>query len=357
MKRSIQFYIIFILVLLVWWFWPSAHVSTGSTNTNMATGAEVRSANPADGQRPASVSPDAGAPAGVSTQLAAQERQLQLRREVAQLSNKPIEFYGVVLDQDENPIPGVKVTLGIRTTKEPLPGMIGDTFDYPVLTTDEQGKFAITGVKGALLSLKSLEKEGYEASKRGINQAYWYWRSEEMVFHPDAGKPEVFRMWKMAGADRLVTKGIGQRIPYDGTTVRFGLLDGSNDDLRVTLTRNPQQIQRGQTKYEWTATIEVPNGGIIQSTAEQMYRAPAEGYQPKAVVHMAANDPQWTDMKTVTFYLSLQGGKYYGRAELEFSVGSERPTTPFSIRAYINPSGSRNLEYDPLQDMARPRVP
>ena len=285
---------------------------------------------------------------------------LKMLRELMQQSNKPIRFYGLVLDQDNNPIPDVKVTLSIRTTKEPIPGRIMDLFDYPVVTTDTQGRFAITDAKGALLSVKSLEKPGYEASEKSINRAhYWYWRDPREVFHPDADKPEVFHMWKKTGAERLVRKGIAHPIPYNGTPTNFDLLSGtsvaSGGDIRVTLVRNPQQITYGQRNYEWTLTIEALVGGLIESDDEQMYRAPADGYQTQLVVHMPANAADWTDEKSINLYLKLDDGKKYGRAELKALIGSDRQTTPFYISSFINPSGSRNLEYNPMQNVRTDR--
>ena len=294
-----------------------------------------------------------------------QPSRVEQLREIAQKSNKPIQFYGLVLDQDDNPIPGVKVTLSIRTAKEVTPGVVDDLFERPVVTTGTDGRFALTNAKGALLSVKSLEKIGYEPSEKSLSRAhYWYWRDPSQVFRPDAERPEIFRMRKQVGAEKLVRKGIGHAIPYDGTTTSFDLMEGravtSGGDLRVTLLRNPQVIQWGQRNYEWTVTIEAFDGGLIASSDEQMYRAPVEGYQPRLVVHMSASDPNWTDSKDVAVYLKLRGGKYYGRSELKLMVGADRPVTPFSITSFINPSGSRNLEYDPLQNVvssARPQSP
>lgn len=172
------------------------------------------------------------------------------------------------------------------------------SFDYPVVSTDAWGRFAIADAKGALLSVQSLEKPGYEASKEGLNQAYWYWRSPEMTFTRDREKPEVFHMWKKAGAERLVRKAISSGLRCDGTPSIFDLIAGQvpgNGDLRVMLVRNPRQIAYGQRNYEWTLTVEALNGGIIESSDEQMYFVPAEGYQSKLVIHMSANDAKWTD--------------------------------------------------------------
>ncbi len=280
---------------------------------------------------------------------------LEQLRSIVQKSNKPIQFFGLVLDQDNNPIPGVEVTLSIRTAKEVAPGVVDDLFDTPVLTTGSDGRFTLTDARGALLGVKALEKPGYVPSEKAFRKSYWYWRDPSQVFRPNAERPEVFRMWKQAGAERLVRKGIGHAIPYNGSGTNFDLINGKAvagaGDMRVTLVRNPQQIQWGQKNYEWTATIEVPNGGVIESSDEQMYRAPDDGYQPKCVIHMAADDANWTDSKDIAIYLKLRGGQYYGRAELKFMVGSDRAVTPFSITSFINPNGSQNLEYDPLQDV------
>lgn len=357
-KRAVTISVLALVALLLLWLWWSRPVPSreglDSTAKSSATRPEEKST--------AAVPPASAAP---TVPASDQPTRLEQLREIARKSNKPIQFFGLVLDQDDNPIPGVKVTLSIRTAKEVTPGVIDDLFEHPVMMTGADGRFALTDAKGALLSVKALEKPGYEPSEKPLNRAhYWYWRDPSQVFRPDAERPEIFRMWKQAGAEKLVRKGIGHAIPYDGTPTSFDLIDGravaNGGDLRVTLARNPQQIQWGQRNYEWTVTIESLDGGLIASNDEQMYRAPADGYQPRMVVHMAANDPSWTDSKDVAVYLKLRGGKYYGRSELKFMVGADRPTTPFSITSFVNPSGSRNLEYDPLQNVvssARPQSP
>ncbi len=278
-------------------------------------------------------------------------------RGLARLANRPIEFYGLVIDQDDNPIPGVKVTFQIRVMKEPSTGAIGDLFDDVTTTSDASGHFSLTDSKGSVLTVKALEKEGYQPSSKATNRSYRYWDNETDRFKPVAGQREVFHMWKKSGAETLVRNGISSPLRYDGTPSTFNLLEKEevdNGDIRVTLVRNPQQIIRGQRNYEWTLTMESLNGGLIESSDEQMYRAPADGYQPKLVIHMPADAADWTDAKTFNVYLKLRGGKQFARVEIKALVGSDRATTPFYITSYVNPSGSRNLEYDPLQNIAKP---
>ncbi|MEN9840907.1 MAG: hypothetical protein RL376_707 [Verrucomicrobiota bacterium] len=277
-------------------------------------------------------------------------------REIVQQANQPISFYGQVIDQDNAPLPGVKVRFSVKYTQSLIPGTARDVFDYVDQITDAQGLFSLTGKKGALLSVETMQKEGYEAGNVS-GRPYWYAPPiSSMRFTPNEKQPEIFRMWKLAGAEPLLYKGIGTGIPYDGSTVIFDLQTGrevkSGGDIKVTLLRTPLQI-KPQEKYDWTATIEAVDGGVIVSTDELMYRAPESGYETKLTIGASANDAKWSTSKSVSFYLKSRG--LYARVQAKFMTDSYRSDTGFRISAYINPkAGSRNLEYDPLQNVAKP---
>jgi hypothetical protein len=344
--------LILFLVILVWWLGSRSATKPFAETPPADSAPVVTKITPS---APREMQATSGGPTGASAAKPKVTAQLQ---QIMNDANRPISFFGVVIDQDANPIPGVKVTLQIRRTKEVGPVGIGDTFDYPFLTTDEDGRFTLTGANGALLAIKSLEKPGYEPSLKALRSSYWYWREPKDAFHPNAERPEVFRMWKKTGAERLVDLEKMTRIPYDGTPVTFDLLTGDKvqfrGDIRVTLERNPHQITYGQRNYEWTLTVAAVDGGVVESNDEQMYRAPADGYQSQLVVHMSAEDQKWTDEKSVALYFKSRGGKHYGSLKIDVMVGSDKPTTGLSFRSFVNPNGSRNLEYDPLQEISHP---
>jgi len=246
----------------------------------------------------------------------------------------------------------------VRSTKEPTPGMIGDEFDYPVVTTDAHGRFALTDVKGALLSVKSMEKPGYETSEKSINRAqYWYWRNPEQTFKPDSDKPEIFHMWKKAGAEHLVHASKFYGIVPDGRSYAIDVLQekktegGSTGDFKVSI-RRPSQVASDE-KYDWACVVEGIGGGVVEASEEQMYRAPAVGYQQRYEVNVSANDPQWSGQAKRNFYLRSREGRVYARLEVEI-LSNYRDKAVFNVEYYANPAGSRNLEYDPLQDVVKP---
>ena len=74
------------------------------------------------------------------------------------------------------------------------------------------------------------------------------------------------------------------------------------------------------------------------------YEAPAAGYQRSVTITMPAKAPDWTQGMTVSYY--FYDGKNYGRITIDISANYQPPPNPFDVELYMNPSGSRNLEFD-----------
>jgi len=286
------------------------------------------------------------------------------RREVVnsweQAREKEVEFWGKVIDQHDGPVADVAVTATITTHQIPPPGFKARPQTIYSATTDGNGLFSIKGRPGRGFTIETMAIEGYVLApklQKRTNNLDWYNydRLDPRGFKPDANAPVVFRLWKLGSPEALVMREADTRIPYDGTPVNFDLVSGrkttGGGDIRVTLLRNPQDIQLGQRNFEWTATVEAVEGGLVESEDPFMYLAPESGYLPRLVIHMSPDDPNWTDERAVAFYLKSRGGRNFGRVKLEFMTGSNKPTTGFSFDSSVNPNGSRNLEYDPAQSV------
>lgn len=278
-------------------------------------------------------------------------------REILRQANQPITFFGQVVDQYSQPVAGVKVQLGVRYTEELLPGFTDDRFRYFDVVTDPEGLFALANTQGAVLSVKAMEKEGYETTPHAISRSFWYWRDVPTHgYKAQDGRAEVFRMWKKSGAERLVFADKFYGIIPDGRSYAIDLLDekkieGSNvGDFKVSI-RRPAQIV-GSSKYDWSCTIEGIDGGVVETQDEFMYRAPESGYQLRYDVAFSASDLQWQDRAKRRLYLKSNAGKIYARMEVEI-LANYQDKAVFSVRYYANPNGSQNLEYDPNQHVAK----
>jgi len=269
--------------------------------------------------------------------------------------NQPIEFYGLVIDQDERPLSGVKIVLSAMHAIEALPGVRGSHSEEIVRVTDSTGRFSLTGASGNDVSVKSIELPGYELSPK-TKRGFSYYGTQD-IHKPEAQAPVVFHMWKLVGAERLITTDKFYGVVPDGRSYAIDVLKakkvegGSTGDFKVSMKR-PAQIAAG-SKYDWSCLIDGIGGGVIETQDEFMYRAPETGYQSRYEVNVSASDAQWSDRVQRRLYLKSRDGKVYARLEVEI-LSSYQDNAVFSVKYYANPSGSRNLEYDSLQGVAKP---
>lgn len=327
-----------VAVALCWWVWkgsPSPQTSTTSASTPV----------PAEPPDPTPMSTPVAATLPSSTPPTKSKEQL-MSEALAVLNHQPIQFYGKVLDQDGAPVAGAKVTGGVMVQTKWMNGEIKNSYT----TTDGAGLFAFNGLAGRDISIW-LEKPGYEF-KNGDHTLFKYSKlTKESERHtPDANAPVVFTMWKQKGPESLVhTKLSRLSVPVDGTAVEFDLITGQKTtgggDLVVKLERNPVHIQRGQ-RFDWKVTLEVPNGGLIEIGDAYPNEAPAEGYEASTVVEMPVNSTEWQSSVTRGYYIKSRGGQSYARVNLRITADYEPPPTGVTLEAFVNPSGSRNLEYD-----------
>ena len=266
---------------------------------------------------------------------------------LALTSQTPITFYGKVVDQHGNPVVGAQV----RGNAEMVKRWMSQEWDTHFTTTDIGGRFRFTGLHGQSLVV-SPAKEGYEYKSNHV--AYEYAMvSEKDLHHPDPSAPVVFTMWKQQGPEPLVHFDYARAaLPVNGTPISFDLLTGkklpAGGDLVLTLERQPEHIQRGQ-RFDWKAILEVPSGGVAEVGDAYPNEAPADGYDAQFVIDMPANSKDWQSSVTRNFYVKARGGKLYARITLRITADYEPPPTGVTMEAFVNPSGSRNLEYDPLK--------
>lgn len=268
--------------------------------------------------------------------------------------NIPIQFWGKVVDQDNQPLESVKVKLYTMRGNEYAPGK----FNYPVehrdLTTAADGQFALTDANGYTLTVEALEKEGYRSEKLPKRFAYTG-RPEPELFIPEPQKPVVFKMWEKGEPEPLVQAEKFYGIIPDGRVYTIDLLnikkiDGASQqgDLQIKVQR-PAGVARND-KYDWSLDIDAIGGGVIETNDEFMDQAPETGYQPRFQLVMNPTNPKWSHRVNKKFYLKSRNGQLYARMEVEVFSNYQNEGA-LGVRYFANPSGSRNLEYDPAKEI------
>jgi hypothetical protein len=246
-----------------------------------------------------------------------------------------IDFYGKVIDQNGTPVAGAKVRgVIVFSSAEGT----GNQNNFTV--TDGNGQFKFNNLHGPNFGVVP-SKDGYEYNERQLTN----WSKN---YKPDPANPMVLTMYKLQGAEPMVHQDFHFSIPCDGTPTNISLMTGkaieNGGDMTVNFIRNPVQIHRGKP-FEWTLTLEVPGGGLTEIQDPYPYEAPENGYQENVTVGTGPNPQTYVDSTTKNYYYKSADGKY-GRLTITLQADFQPPPTFFHIDAYLNPSGSRNLEYD-----------
>jgi hypothetical protein len=129
-----------------------------------------------------------GVPLNVLTQQALAQWSNAMS-EAGQEMNRPIDFYGKVVDERDEPLSGANVRFGCVVFPE-------KHFTTNAIT-DKHGTFALTGVTGVVLNV-IVSKEGYEEIQGTNQNSFAYYAPTGAGFTPDPNNPVFFHLRKKA---------------------------------------------------------------------------------------------------------------------------------------------------------------
>ncbi len=252
---------------------------------------------------------------------------------------RPIEFYGRVVDENTNPVAGASITFGWSE----LPTQ--EAARKATTMSDANGLFSLHGERGPALDVW-VGKEGYYASHGG-QWGFSYLNG----FLSDPMNPVVFVLRKKGTGESLITSsfpsGMGQiaQLHHDGTPVELDLFNGTqvpagSGQLKLEFWR--AITNQNANIFDWKCRLAVPGGGLVETPEEFAFQAPEGGYQSPVVIDMPATNENWRGEIRSKYYLQLPDGKY-GRIDFYFLPYNG----VFTVQSAINPTGSRNLEPPP----------
>jgi hypothetical protein len=353
MKKRAFIILLLLLVVGLWVLWhrsqpagePTAQSITGETNQPIQPAARGRRVHTT--AAPATAPSSAPNPSAQNNAALIESRLKEIKAEMQKGLDEwrtPIEFYGKVVDERTNPVQAAQINFDCNDLSPK-----GTSFYHT--QSDADGLFSIRDISGKLLGVK-VSKDGYYSYEPF--GADFYYAGQNQNFVPDASNPVIFRLKKKGVAEPLVHVhaamggGKGFRIARDGNPLELSLTTGNvaplgQGDVRVECQTDDQGKPPGQ-KYDWKCQIIVPNGGILQSTNDLDFQAPTDGYRLSDVIEMPASlESSWSSRAKRNYFLKLANGNY-ARMSFEMIAGGDHF---FQLESFLNPSGSRNLEFDP----------
>jgi len=258
--------------------------------------------------------------------------------EAGKLSNLDIEFYGKVIDQHGNPVAGARV--GVSLLRWRILDAGGAFHEF---TTDSEGYFDVSGISGQVLTIRSISKDGYEII--GEAKRTQTFRVESLGKR-DKNNPIIFHAWKKLESEPLYYGEYKQKLRDSGVLEAINF-PGLNNGLSARFDLDPNGIP--YKPENWKISIKANAGGIIESQGEIfMNEAPESGYELVWSKAYAKGTEGFTDEGRKKFY--FRSGNNYGRLEVNYVAYYKKGIAGIlRIKYWINPNGSRNLQYDPAK--------
>lgn len=111
----------------------------------------------------------------------------------------------------------------------------------------------------------------------------------------------------------------------------------------MILSQIKPEFKEWKQATEWSFRMEIPDGGFVEQNDESPLEAPEDGYQSAIDFKFQKNDPNWAKDLDKNYYIKFGNPARYGRLRLKTSISMGGAILTHAI----NPTGSRNLEYDP----------
>jgi len=272
--------------------------------------------------------------------------------------NDDIGFFGKVVDENKRGIPGVEVKGFVRSYDKNWINDIansartnGQKKEQWHVTSDPKGLFEITGMRGVSLHIDSFFKEGYVAPKPTDFFRFSQKEFRNRVHKGKSTDPVIFRMWQQRDAQSraMLTK---RRFRVyglsDGSENRIDLLAGKAIistkkafDLSVVVSSDLPTMTEDR-RYDWSASVSVFNGGIVETSEEHPFKAPQSGYKPKISFRMMASDADWSRKIEKGFYVRSRDGQVYAAVDIIIYAYRGRRVL-VKVTSVANTGGSNDL--------------
>lgn len=227
-----------------------------------------------------------------------------------------IDFHGIVLSDEGNPLKGAKVTASVFDH-------LVDPFEFPYFAytvrqpvlTDNQGRFRFPKEKGAGLYV-IVEVPGWApvtgprklfVFAEGLNQTLPFPTREapaEFVF--EIRPPEAELRPIRTGALRFEDDGVPMEISLR-KVAPYGVEPGEGEAF-VSCSRTLEDAAP-HARFDWWCDLTIPGGGF-QAFKIDMDQAPETGYQETGRLEFSTSDPDWDDRADRDLIVKFADGTY-----------------------------------------------
>lgn len=259
-----------------------------------------------------------------------------------------VRYYGLLLDQNDNPVQGAKVEYEIHRAALYVPIVTKGS-----VRTGKDGRFSIHGLPASLMDILDIKLKGYEyhENMQSIEaRRVDFRRSRTALHHPDKDNPVVFRIrrrnpeavfiWESQFGLELLERKPDKWSAYD-FAVR-GRISWNERESKEVFPDVRMTGEYDEATKTWKVILR-PGGenAGIQLLGEKLYEAPADGYITELPLVLKEGDEP--KLKGRFLYVRIRDCGMYARIEL---AGAAIDGNRLYMRgnAFVNPYGDRCLE-------------
>jgi hypothetical protein len=336
-----------VLIALILWF---GRKPTAETPPVVSSETNAAPTTPPAANAPVFNNASTAAVASASAPTAATEPQSQLPqdkvaiiKEVLQANDANIEFYGRLEDQSGSAVFDAEINFSIPYENADSRGI-----HRGQVMSDNNGVFTISGYKGANLVITP-QKKGYALAMTGTS--FRYSQLQPGYFVPDANNPVVIKMWKLQGAEPLLSINQRYKFQYTATPINFDLLAGKivpvGGDIQIVVSRSSGVVS-GRTRQGWGVQVAAVDGGLMGADGQEgiTFEAPENGYQPSTSLTMSTNAPyKWFGGVDQTYFLESRNAQVYSKVNFSITINQQPDDYVWvEFHGVANTNGSRNWE-------------
>ncbi len=252
----------------------------------------------------------------------------------------PMNFYGKVVDENNQPVSDAKVHFGWTTVG--VPGNYAEA----ETSSNGEGLFSLTGQHGKELEVR-VEKDGYYPVEHGngILSFEFAQPAAANYYEPDSDNPVIFHLRKKGEGAKLFSKSLNVSLNNNHPQDRVNLMQGFiKSDGNLIIVADTSKFLPGAQPFPWTVTLNMTEGGLVETDSQFPFLAPTSGYISTVTMDMTNLDRSvWRGQMTKTYYFYLPSTNTYGRMTINASS-----SLPLGLSYVYNLSpGGRVLEQAP----------
>ncbi len=257
-----------------------------------------------------------------------------------------VEFYGRIVDQYGDPVPGVKVPYSAGGYY--LASGSGAGF----VMTDAEGIFVIDDAKGHSLHIRKPEKEGYKfkfyhEGPGAVRLEGFGHNPSKVWFTYTKEKPYVFKAWKVDDyPPSLISDNTLLGVHPDGRIYTVDFSKSGREILRKGEVSGDLRISMTRTERDWSLQIGVLDGGVQETKDFYLNLAPETGYQASIKYTAKDEEPKQQEREISILkrrlYFTSRNGEVYGRIKMEVEPYFNTKSA-ISFDYAVNMASDRNL--------------